>query len=77
MFAGAPPGHPLNGLDQLSRANLALRRKIDEIEAEGAAAVRDLQAAEPWRGRAAASCSSLSVAPILLGDDAEFQGAHG
>jgi len=48
MFAGAP-GHPLSGLDQLSRANLAPRRKIDEIEAEGAAVVRDLQAAEPWR----------------------------
>jgi hypothetical protein len=47
VFAGAP-GHPPSGLDQLSRANLALRRKVDEITAERAAAVRDLQAAERW-----------------------------
>ncbi len=76
-FAGAP-GHLLSRLDQLNRANLALRRKIDDVEAERVAAVRDLQAAEQ-RTREVDSelLAAEHRADIAEQRLAEFQGAYG
>jgi hypothetical protein len=76
-FASAP-GHLLSRLDQLNRANLALRHKLEEIEAERAAAVRDLHAAEQ---RAQETGDELLAAEHRAGVAeqrlAEFQGAYG
>lgn len=44
--AAGTPGHLLSRLDQLNRANLALRRKAEEADASRAAALRSLQQAE-------------------------------
>jgi hypothetical protein len=76
-FAGAP-GHLLSRLDQLNRANLALKRKMEESEAGRAAALLELQAAEQ---RARANSQELLIAEHRA-DAAEhqlteFQGAYG
>lgn len=76
-FASAPD-HLLSRLEQLNRTNLVLRHKMEEIEAERAAAVRDLQAAEQ---RAQETGSELLAAEHRAGVAeqrlAEFQGAYG
>jgi len=76
-FAGAP-GHLLSRLDQLNRANLALRRKIEETEARRAVALRELQAAE----QRAREIAEELLAAEHRADAAEqqlleFQGAYG
>lgn len=77
QFAAAP-GHLLSRLDQLNRANLELRRKLEEAEANRVAAQLSLQAAEQ-RAREIgeellAAEHRADAAEQRLG---EFQGAYG
>lgn len=76
-FAGAPD-HVLSRLDQLNRANLALRRKVEEAEASRIAALRNLQAVERRAQETAeellATEHRAEAAEHRL---AEFQGAYG
>ena len=77
-IAGGVPEHLLSRLDQLNRANLALRRKIEEIEAGRVVAVRELQEsvqrAQEIGEELLAAEHRADIAQRRL---AEFQGAYG
>ena len=76
-FAGAP-GHLLSRLDQLNRANLALRRKVEETEAARVAALRELAAAEQRTQEIGNDMVAVERrADIAEQRLAEFQGAYG
>ncbi|HXC29739.1 MAG TPA: hypothetical protein VNV38_17410 [Stellaceae bacterium] len=77
-ITGGVPEHLLARLDQLNRANLALRRSIEEIEADRLAALRERQESEQ---RAQEISEELLAAEhraeIAQRRLAEFQGAYG
>jgi len=77
-IAGSTPAHLLSRLDQLNRSNLALRRKIEEIDADRAAALRELQEsalrAQEIGEELHAAEHRADIAQQRL---AEFQGAYG
>lgn len=75
---GNAPGHLLSRLDQLHRANLALRRKAEEADAGRVAALRDLQdarqRAQDLEAELLAAERRAAIAEQRL---VEFQGAYG
>lgn len=77
-ITGGVPSHLLARLDQLNRANLALRRRIEESEADRLAALREQQDSEQ---RAQEIGEELLAAEhradIAQQRLAEFQGAYG
>jgi chromosome segregation ATPase len=78
LYAADAPGHLLSRLDQLNRANLALRRKLEEAEVGRAAALKSLQQAEERTRRVGEELLDVEHrAAIAEQQLTEIRGAYG